>query len=820
LLRCEVQDDPGYRAAVDALGGVSWGYAVQLLDDHSQPEFRLGPPPPIAPQQQYPSAAGATNDAAPVPVEIEEADIVALSESLALFYSVSHGLLLVDLTGTEPRFKCGVKLPGQVQNFFYYRDQLVAMMGATLLHFKLGQGNLQFVESIALRGPSLDTRRFNDKLVVYTRLEITKPSTPAPIPRGPAGGIGTAPAVYVQPKQHRALQVFKFGDKLLEELNESLINTSVDMAYLQSGVVAEDTAPGTVVHTSSVFGDVLWASDHYFVVTELLDVTKLDSWVTQSYQVCTASHTVKTPYRHCSARYETRPNPSYTPPDNPSGDRACKGVTLADCLRTVAQVSSPTIQVPVSTSCEERTYEQWFCDAYSFRSYRYPQLKVDSATRLSIYEYTADGFVRLDGKVRAIVTKGELDGVPLDIRVDKLTTSSEAYDLSIPGHLQTLQFQNGFMYAIASGVLQVYSMAENSLVRTSSLQVANNTLQSSLFSSNKLYLSDYGYAFGMDHSTLRVIDLSNGGFPKQVSQDYQLPGGHTSILPTSQGILTIGAVANFENVTHNAVKLGLFADPFTTEKAYLILATEFASVFLAETKAHYFDANNDRLFLPYTGSPRAGSSSEARIGISHLTADAIVSDGALRVLEPIQRVRPRPGTSDQLLGFGANTIAWIKPDGATWQTSSVLSYYTPIALYRLSDSDDYVEVSRLGESCKLHFANATELGTPAALKESAAFDCGNGAPLAYGHNLLFGDSRGVSFDDDDTLHALDAAKAAQLAAQAAQRPTCLFSQTPTMQAIDYSKLPPPDDLKCYTPAEYQALLTKLQSASNVRPLQP
>jgi hypothetical protein len=106
------------------------------------------------------------------------------------------------------------------------------------------------------------------------------------------------------------------------------------------------------------------------------------------------------------------------------------------------------------------------------------------------------------------------------------------------------------------------------------------------------------------------------------------------------------------------------------------------------------------------------------------------------------------------------------------------------------------------------------------MKESEAFDCGNGAPLAYGHNLLFGNSRGVSFDDDDTLHVLDDAKAAELTAKAAERPTCLFSQTPTMQTIDYSKLPPADDLKCYTPVEYQALLAKLQPASSTRPAQP
>jgi hypothetical protein len=178
----------------------------------------------------------------------------------------------------------------------------------------------------------------------------------------------------------------------------------------------------------------------------------LNAWITRDYRVCTASHTVPVSYRSCRTLYETRPNPNYVPPDNSGGDRACKGVTLADCLRAVARASNPTMQVPVGTECVDRTYNQWICDAYETRSTTYPELRRESATRLTIFEYTESGFVRLDGKVAEIVTPGLTD-VQANSSVPTLTTSSTTFDLSIPGRLQTLQFQNGFLYAIAVGTL-------------------------------------------------------------------------------------------------------------------------------------------------------------------------------------------------------------------------------------------------------------------------------------------------------------------------------------------------------------------------------
>jgi hypothetical protein len=797
LLRCEVQDDPAYRAAVDTLGGVTWGYSVGLLEDKSKPELRLGPPLPIlAVPGVNADSAGASGA-----VVIEEADIVGLSESAALFYSAAHGLLLVDLSGAEPRFKCAAKLPGTVKNFFYYQDHLVALVTGSILHFKVVSGSLRFVEAIKLNGDVLDTRRFNDKLVVYTHFVLEQTNA------APAnGGVSQVRPVYAQQSKHRSLQVFKFGETLVEELNESLINTTLDDAYLRSGAVAQDTAIGTVVNSASSYGDVLWASDHYFVVTENLDITKLNGWITQYYQVCTKNHVVSSTYRYCETRYETRANPDYVPPDNSGGDRACKGVTLADCLRTVSRASNPTIQVPVGIECGDRTNTQWFCDAYENRSSTYPDLRTESSTRLTIFEYTESGFVRLDSKVHEITTPALAD-VQANASIEKLTTSSTAFDLSVPGRLQTLYFQNGFLYAIANGVLQVYSMGESSLVRTSSLRVANDTLQASLFGPDRLYLSDFGYSSsGNDHSTLRVIDLTNPGFPKQVSDDRTLPGGHSSILATSSGILTIGAVQNFAPDIMNVLKLGLFADPFTSEKAYLILGTDLKSTLLGDKKAQFFDADQGRLFLPYTGYDRETMKQHrARIGVSHLTADEIVSEGALAMAEPVERVRPRPAVPDQFLSFSASTVSWLKATDTKWNASPVLAYYTPFALYRQNDHDDYVELSRLGSRCQLRWVNAATLNATKAPLEENAFDCGQGQPTAYGNNLLFWEGTGVRFDAEGKVTTLTTSEVADLSIKIGQRQVCLFSETATNQALDYSKLPPADLLKCYSAAAYQTL---------------
>lgn len=799
LLRCAIHDDPAYRAVVDAVGGVTWGYQVNVLQDESKPQFMAG-----FPRMYSMVTAGNAADSSSA-VEIEEADIVGISENSALFYSNEHGLFLVDLSGATPAFNCATKLPGRVSKFFYYQGHLVVMTESQsygiehrsyLLHFDITGGTIQFIESVDLgRGSILDTRRFNDRLVVYTDLTLEAPTTTD----------STTTNVYRSEPMgtHRTLRVFTFGDTLTEQMNQTLLDTTPSQAFLTGGGIPEDTAPGTQVSESSSFGRAMWASDHYFVVTEAVTKTTLASWITRTYPICVKSHIVEEPYTHCDTIYETRPNPNYTPPDNSGGDRACNGTTLADCLRAVSRASNPTLQVPVGKTCATRVRSRWVCDEQQTGSYTYPQLTNNNTTRLYIYEYTDQGFVRLDTKVSEISTPG-LDAKTLDDAVPTLTTSADVFDLAVPGVLQTLYFQNGFLYAIADGTLQVYAMGDSSMVRTSSLQVVNNGLQTSLFANDRIYLSDFGYSSGRDQSVLRVIDLTNPAFPSKASQDRTLPGGHSNILPTSRGILTIGSVANFEPGIQSVLKLGLFTDPFASELAYLILGTDLGRNYLGDAKAHYFDSTAERLFLPYYGYARDSERLTARVGVSHLETSSIASEGAVELPELPMRVRPKPGSATDVLAFSRSTVEWLRPGNGDWAATPLLEYWKPIALYRLSEQDDYIQILNLGNRCKLQFATPSNINSRPEASISPAFDCNGSWPWAYGNNIIFNTSSGVQFATTGEVKSLTSDEIAALTALRQARPICVFSQQRLDNTqIDYTNPPDVSDLQCYSPQAYQ-----------------
>jgi hypothetical protein len=174
----------------------------------------------------------------------------------------------------------------------------------------------------------------------------------------------------------------------------------------------------------------------------------------------------------------------------------------------------------------------------------------------------------------------------------------------------------------------------------------------------------------------------------------------------------------------------------------------------------------------------------------------------------VQRVRPRPALPSQYLSFGQNTIGWLRSMDAKWSATPVVAYYTPFALYRRSDRDDYMEIARLGSRCQLRVVNVSELNTRSAAREDAAFDCGTGQATAYANHLLFAGEKGVRFDDDGTVEVLSASEVADLNKKVSERQICLFSEEPTNEVIDFAKLPPADTLKCYTRTEYQALLMK------------
>ncbi|HMA92236.1 MAG TPA: hypothetical protein VKP30_06095, partial [Polyangiaceae bacterium] len=318
-----------------------------------------------------------------------------------------------------------------------------------------------------------------------------------------------------------------------------------------------------------------------------------------------------------------------------------------------------------------------------------------------------------------------------------------------------------------------------------------------------------------DKSVLRVIDLTNPAFPRQASEDRSLPGGHRSILPTSKGILTIGTVNNFEPGISSVLKLGLFTDPFTSELAYLILGTDLSSSYLGDSKSQYFDSSAERLFLPYTGQDRASKNAVSRVGVSHLVQASIVSDGAIVMPEPVARVRPRPASSGtEMLAFSSSAIEWLRPADSGWAATPVLEYYRPVALYRLTDEDEYLEVLRLGDRCQLHFADAAKLNVRAGATAETNFDCPGYSVWAYDRNLVFSTTSGVRFAPDRTITRLTEAEITELIARRAERPICLLSQQRVdSTSVDFRAKPDLSRMVCYSPKEYQEALSKINSGS-------
>lgn len=825
LIRCELGNQESYDATIDTIGGVRWGYGISTLEDQSQPRLYAGLQEEVlfAPSAQ----TGAANaDAAAV--EIVKPDIVAVTEAAALFYSEIHGLLMVDLTGDAPAFQCATQLPGNVDQFFFHQGHLVGMTKAHgqgsshLLHFTVSGTTIDFTEDVDLGAVNiLDSRRFNDKLVFYTDYKLPAAEEATPSTQEPAdppqGGVASGVAapdidIWYEPQaQHRALRVYQLGDNLVEEMYDTLIDTTPSQEELFASPVDQETPAGTVINESRRFGTNMWASDKYFVVTEGVSTTTLQGWETRSWSVCTQSHFVETTYDHCWTEYETRPNPDYVEPDNSGGDRSCQGVTLSDCLVSVARVSNKTIQVPIGKKCEERVRTRFVCDATETRSADYPVFDTQYTTGLFIYEYTDDGFVQVDTSVHEITTDG-LESESPDAQIDVLNTSPDAVDLAVPGNVQTLYFQNGYLYVISQGVLQVYAMGGSSIIRTSSLQVVNENLQSTLFTDDQLILSDFGWRGG-DHSTLRVISLANPAFPTAEAATSQLPGGHRSILLSQYGIFTIGTVQQFMGQAINALKLGLFSDPYVEETAYLILGTDLQDTWLGLEEAQLFNGAQQRLLLPYYGRTE-DQKYVHRVGISRIESDEIVSEGAVELPEAAQRVRLAPTESESYLTFAANSIEWLTPDAQEWKTDPVLEYLTPFAVYRLNEESDYVEVQRLANRCRLYFANAADINQRDNGLYSEEFTC-EGWPVAFDRRLLFGNV-GIEFDVDGSFVELSEEQVAETRAAIAARPICLLSLDLVPNVwVNPNDLPEDPEVTCVTPEQYEQLR---QMANNGDPV--
>jgi len=147
----------------------------------------------------------------------------------------------------------------------------------------------------------------------------------------------------------------------------------------------------------------------------------------------------------------------------------------------------------------------------------------------------------------------------------------------------------------------------------------------------------------------------------------------------------------------------------------------------------------------------------------------------------------------------------------------VLEYFQPIALLRLNEQDDYLEVQRLGDRCKLYLSNAAEINQRQLGISSEEFDCHGGQVRAYDHTILTVDSA-VELDDAGKLRTLDKTERADIEQQIANRETCLLSlDLVDNLAIDYTSTPQREDFTCVGPMELQLLTQKANNGTGTAP---
>jgi hypothetical protein len=261
----------------------------------------------------------------------------------------------------------------------------------------------------------------------------------------------------------------------------------------------------------------------------------------------------------------------------------------------------------------------------------------------------------------------------------------------------------------------------------------------------------------------------------------------------------------------NALKLGLLSNPYAEETAYLIVGTDLSGAFLGTLESQYFDSTAQRLVLPYWG--QVETQQQFRVGLSHIEPGAIVSEGAVVVPEQVERVRRLPGDDTSYLTFAANSIQWVTPAEAEWQRSPVLEYLVPNTVYRVTEDNDYVEFQRLGNRCRLYFANASDINQRENGVYSEEFTC-TGWPVAYGNQLIF-TTGSVEFHEEGTIRLLSDAEAEVTRQLISQRQVCVLSEELLDNAdVDPNDLPTRAVANCMSQQAYRDRGDELFSAQN------
>jgi|GEM_PF-3741754 len=425
--RCPLAVTPAFADAIEALGGIDWGYRVPFLRDMSKPLIRLGPALPVPFDEQVVPA-----DPNHLPSESDQR--VTLSDDMAIYQSPSHGLLLIDLAQGTPRVRCALKLPGSARDFVYHQGHLVGSFGSRLMHLKLDEQGVTFVELLQLEGSVRQLRKVSDRLVVYSELPL------------PGRDASLAQA-------HRALRVFELGERLSIELQETLLDTSRDPALMYRDLPA-DAAPGSTLSGGSAYADIFWADDRHFVIAEVVRHATVAPFQPNTER-CTQQRDADRDYTHCSTTYASEPNPQHVAPD-PDGTWPCRDAPLATCVTQLARAASATQRAPTGTSCEAQSWHDSLCDVTSYVAQGSPILVPDAETKLYVYAVT-DAGTRLvaDDVSEIIATPGLEQAAP-----SALSLRDEHLSLRVPGAIRALHFEGPLLYVMTDRHLHTYALGE------------------------------------------------------------------------------------------------------------------------------------------------------------------------------------------------------------------------------------------------------------------------------------------------------------------------------------------------------------------------
>jgi hypothetical protein len=754
-IRCAAEESPPFQELSAYLGGITWRHPVAIVKDESFPPLYDGKLKRV----DYAASEGSdSRDAAPT---IERPDLVGVQNGVAVFLSKQHGLLAVDARSGTPTPGCAMRIPGEPKNFLFKGSELVVVVNArgghnrsALIRYAVEGGRFRFVDAVKLDDQNiLDARLFDATIALHTSWTKTRPQPPPPSasPFGDSGEGGRAVSMeadtssYGGERRGVKMVVVQWDDALSIDWSDALPDDPKKNDPFEGTTPATTYTPGQVVGEHRTFQSFVAASDRYIVVPRSVQTSRFSHYASMTYSACTTYNPRAEEIEVCRVNYEKRANPDYRAPSPTTGDYACNGRSLAECIRVAAPVVSQYVYVPIGQTCEK----VWIgrCEKYEPKTVTYPQFETEASTELTIYRFEKGTFTKLDGQLAKLVPKAD-------------AIAFETGPLAISGAIANrnqIQFQNGHLYVFASGALQTLAVEGSSTSYLNKLPLASDTTNPTIaFSSDRAMISAVRprNIDPMTQSQVEMIDLSTPSLPVKLN-GFIMPGTTTQLLLAPGGLLGPGQVSlSHAQVSRTLQKLTLFSRDGGQELDNLLLGTEYDAF-----ETSWFNAADDqrirlanggqRLFLPYSGRHHADpfEPTAHRLNITRVENGRLISERSFSTSDDI--VRTAALDDERSLAFGESATYLIDRAAGEWTISTLRELFVPIASYRMNDADLHARIARVGTKCRIttHVGDADIFGAGLASLDIPCSE--HSLPRGFGASLFFKETRtGARIGDD------------------------------------------------------------------------